>query len=138
MNRRAAASTFWALTICATANAQNSNLNAPVSRQPTVRTEIDRGQDAGFECGLNNITSFFKFKDCINDDVDTNRQNSTLSDPFEFGLYVRALQHAYVQGVQLRSEAFLSVWRDRLVKIMETKKLSLAVCGKTLAIARIC
>jgi hypothetical protein len=116
---------IWAVSLCATALAQ-TNLNAPVSRQPTIKTEIDRGQDAAFNCGLDNLTNFSKFVDCIDAGIAANRQNSSLSEPYEFGLCIRALQHAYVQGRQLGSDGNLTVWRDRLVKIMMSRKLTLA------------
>jgi len=114
-----------AAVLCTTANAQNAKLNAPVLRQPTVGSEIDRGQDAGFECGLHNLTNFSRFVACINGAIADNRQNASLSEPYEFGLYVRALQHAYVHGIQLNSEGFLPIWRERLIKIMTSRKLTL-------------
>ena len=43
---------FAALMLWTPAKAQNSKLNAPVSRQPTVRSEIARGQEAAFDCAL--------------------------------------------------------------------------------------
>ncbi|WP_298261680.1 hypothetical protein [Bradyrhizobium sp.] len=111
-----------ALAIFTPCMAQNSKLNAPISRQPTVGSEIDRGQDAAFDCGLHNLTNFAEFVACLNDIVTANRQKSTLSEPFQFGLYVRALQHAYVQHVAL--EGNVSIWRDSMVKIMKSNKLS--------------
>jgi hypothetical protein len=115
---------FAAFVFCAPAWAQNSNLNAPVSRQPTVGSEIERGQEVGFQCGLDYRANFSKFRDCVNNAISTNRQSSTLSEPYEFGLYVRALQHSYVQGIALNSDGMLPIWRDRLMRIMKSRKLS--------------
>ena len=111
-----------AATLNAPGLAQNSKLNAPISRQPTVGLEIDRGQDASFDCGLHNLTNFAAFVACLNDVITVNRQKNTLSEPFQFGLYVRALQHSYVQHVAL--EGNTAIWRDSMVKIMKSNKLS--------------
>jgi hypothetical protein len=81
---------------CAPVMAQNSKLNAPISRQPTVGSEIDRGQEAGFDCGIHNLTDLSKFIACVNDVITANRQRTTLSEPFEFGLYVRSSTSAAV------------------------------------------
>ncbi len=110
------------LILCTPAFAQNSKLDAPISRQPTVGSEIDRGQDAAFDCGLHNLTNFAAFVACMNDVITVNRQKSTLSEPFQFGLYVRALQHAYVHKVAL--EGNVTIWRDDMVKIMKSNRLS--------------
>ena len=111
-----------AATLNAPGLAQNSKLNAPISRQPTVGSEIDRGQDAAFDCGLHNLTNFAAFVTCLNDIITVNQQKSTLSQPFQFGLYVRALQHSYVQHAAL--EGNTAIWRDSMVKIMKSNKLS--------------
>jgi hypothetical protein len=111
-----------ALMLCTPSMAQNSKLNAPISRQPTVGSEIDRGQDIAFDCGLNNLTNTAAYVACLNDAITVNRQKNTLSEPFQFGLYVRALQHAYVHHVAL--EGSVSIWRDGMVKIMKSNKLS--------------
>jgi hypothetical protein len=105
-----------ALTICIPALAQNQKLNAPVRQQLTVGSEIERGQDVAFECGLRNVVDFAKFAACINDAVTTNRQKVTLSEPFEFGLYVRALQHSYVHQVK-SVDGWVPIWRDRMQKL---------------------
>jgi hypothetical protein len=116
---------FTALMLCTPATAQDSKLNAPVSRQPTVGSEIDRGQALGFECGTQSLTDLSRFVACVSDAIDVNRQKTTLSEPFEFGLYVRALQHAYIQGIPLNGDGSLPIWRDRLIKIMASRKLAL-------------
>jgi DNA-binding XRE family transcriptional regulator len=43
---------FAALTLRATASAQNAKLDAPVSRQPIVESEIARGAADAFDCEL--------------------------------------------------------------------------------------
>jgi hypothetical protein len=84
---------FAALVLCTPARAQNSKPDAPVSRQPTVRSEIARGNRAAEDCDLPdaNVTNPIKFAECVDNAVGTNVRNSTLSDPYEFGLYVNAL-----------------------------------------------
>jgi hypothetical protein len=112
-----------ALTLCGGTGAQNAKLDTPVSRQPTVGSEIERGQDAGFQCGLDHKETA-KFVACVNDVLAANKQKTTLSAPFEFGLYVRALQFSYVHGVALSSDGMLQVWRNKLINIMKSTKLS--------------
>lgn len=115
---------FVALMICAPAAAQSSKLNAPISQRPTVGSEIDRGQEIGFECGLHNISDRAKLVGCVNDAIMANKQKATLSEPFEFGLYVRSLQNSYALKVPMNSDPWIPIWRDRLTKIMKSNKLS--------------
>jgi len=112
------------LLVCTPLHAQNSKLDAPVSRQPTVGSEIDRGQSAAFDCGLNNVGHLPAFVSCINNTVTTSQQKSTLSDPFLFGLYVRALQNAFVEKSTLASDGNLPIWRRQMLDIMKVKHLS--------------
>ncbi|MGA8863225.1 MAG: hypothetical protein WB444_05385 [Gallionella sp.] len=107
------------------AGAQDSKLNAPISRQPTVGSEIDRGQEAGFACGLENTKTFLSFTTCIDSVVSSNKQNSALSEPFEFGLYVRALQDSFLRKMALSSDGHIPLWKDRMTKIMKSRHLSL-------------
>jgi hypothetical protein len=60
---------------------------------------------------------------CVSDAVSDNRQKSTLSEPFQFGLYVCALQISFVRDIP-SSDGNVQVWRSRLVSIMKSKKLS--------------
>ncbi len=126
---------FAALVLCTPARAQNSKLNAPVSRQPTVGLEIKRGDAAAFACFRSFLSNTRKFADCINAAIDANRQQSTLSEPYEFGLYVKALSFSSTQVKQLKidnntkgSNGFILAWRklwhDNMTKIMETNNLS--------------
>lgn len=114
-----------ACSICGAAPAQDSKLNAPVSRQPTVASEIERGNELGFACGLHAIPNASRLIDCVNDAIDDNRQKTTLSEPFEFGLYVAALQQAH-SVFKIPLGGFVSLWRDRMAKIMKSRKLSLS------------
>ena len=68
--------------------------------------------------------NFSSFVDCVLDVINTNRQKSTLSEPFEFGVYVGALMHSHGHDVALETEGLLPVWRDRMLKIMKTSNLS--------------
>jgi hypothetical protein len=87
---KALTAALWLMTLILPAAAQAVNLNAPLSRQPTVGSEIDRGQEASFECGLKNLVDLLAFINCVDRSLLLNKQKATLSDPYEFGLYVRA------------------------------------------------
>ena len=106
------------------ASAQNANLNAPVSRQPTVGTEVRRGDLASFDCGIENVIDTDPFITCVNDLIDTNRQKSTLSDPFELGVYLGAVNHVAIQEMALNSNHNFPFWRDGLIKLLKKTKLS--------------
>jgi hypothetical protein len=106
------------------ASAQNANLNAPVSRQPTVGTEVRRGDLASFDCGIENVIDTEPFIACVNDLIDTNRQKSTLSDPFELGVYLAAVNHVAIQEMALDSNHNFPFWRDGLIKLLKKTKLS--------------
>jgi hypothetical protein len=122
---------FAVLVLCTPARAQDSRLNSPVSRQPTVGSEITRGDAAASECtsrlwrsGRTLAINLSNFEDCVNDAVRDNRQKSTLSEPFEFGLYLAALFHCYAQKIPFSGGIYPPVWHDRVVKIIKSKKLS--------------
>ena len=106
------------------ASAQNANLNAPVSRQPTVGSEMRRGDLASFDCGIQNVIDLQPFIACVNDLIDVNRQKSTLSDPFELGVYLAALNHVAIQEMALNSNHNFPFWRDGLIKLLSKTKLS--------------
>jgi hypothetical protein len=112
------------LLACPPLHAQNSKLDAPVSRQPTVCSEIDRGQSAGFDCALKNVAHLPAFVSCINNVVAANQQSSTISDPFLFGLYLRALQNAFVEQKTLTSDGNFQIWRTKVLEIMKATHLS--------------
>ncbi len=115
-------SVLWA----APARAQ-SKLEAPASRRPTVGSEINRGQDAAFNCSMNtDVLSRTAFTDCVSDTVTINRQKSILSDPFEFGLYVRALEIANIRRMTPDTDGMVRVWHNRAAHIMRANKLTLA------------
>lgn len=106
------------------ASAQNANLNAPVSRQPTVGSEVRRGDLASFDCGIQNVIDLQPFIACVNDLIDVNRQQSTLSDPFELGVYLAALNHVAIQEMALNSNHNFPFWHDGLIKLLSKTKLS--------------
>ena len=115
------------IILCTAPVAAQSKLDAPVSRQPTVGSEINRGQKAAFNCSMNtNVLSQTEFADCVSNTVTINRQRSTLSDPFEFGLYVRALEIANVRRMTPDTDGMVAVWHKRAADIMRSKKLTLA------------
>jgi hypothetical protein len=72
------------VAVASTASAQ-SKLDATVTRIPTVRTELARGNDAAFQCGLDNIGRFMRIDKCILSALSTNKQRQTLSDAFQLG-----------------------------------------------------
>ncbi len=78
---------------CAPAFSQTANLDAPVSRQPTVRSEIKRGSTDAFRCAMkyDDPDTALKFSGCVEDLVFSNISNSTISDPYLFGLYTAAI-----------------------------------------------
>ncbi len=128
---------FAALLLCTPARAQNSKLDAPVSQQPTVRSEIVRGNRAAKDCDLPeaNLTNPIKFAKCVDNAASTNVRNSTLSEPFEFGLYVTAIGLIHIKETVLKINGstkgmlgmvpkWRNVWHDRMGKITETSKLS--------------
>jgi hypothetical protein len=74
-----------------------------------------------------NVLSQTEFAECVSNTVTINRQRSTLSDPFEFGLYVRALQIAQCQADDAGHRRHGGcVWHKRAADIMRSKKLTLA------------
>jgi hypothetical protein len=117
--------------------APQSKLGAQVSRQPTVRSEINRGQNAALNCGMNtNVLSRTEFADCVNTFVTINRQQLSPSDPFEFGLYVRAIEIANIRRMTPDTDGVVAVWHKRAANIMGAKKLTLddfckAISGST-------
>ncbi len=115
---------FATLVACAPAAAQNSKPDAPAARKPPVGLDVDRGQDAAFICVINNTMNFSKFADCVDGAIRTNRQRAAPSESFEFGLYVRALQHSHAHKVAFNDEGALRLWRDRLTTIMKSHGFS--------------
>lgn len=113
-----------AITLGANANAQNA-LDAPISRQPTVGSELDRGSMAGFDCGIKHVIDRDPFIACVNDLIEINRQKSTLSEPFELAVYLAALHHAAVQKMPLNSDHNFPFWHDRAIKLLVKTKLSM-------------
>jgi hypothetical protein len=109
---------------CAPAAAQNLKPDAPTGRRPPIGSDVDRGQDAAYICGINNTMNFSKFAACVDGAIRTNRQRGAPPESFEFGLYVRALQHSHAHGVAFNDEGTLRLWRDRLTTIMKSHGFS--------------
>lgn len=64
-----------------------ADLNAPVERQITVKSEILRGYSATDECTAQDSLNWAKITGCVDQSVRDEIRKNTISDPFKFGLY---------------------------------------------------
>ena len=73
--------------------AQTIDLDAPVSRTPTVRSELKRGQVDAATCFSKdeNLIPSINFTDCIEKNIKDNIGRSTISDPYLYGIYTDAI-----------------------------------------------
>ena len=84
-----------ALMLMSVSGYAQSKLDAPVSTQPTVRTEIRRGHEAAFSCGLKSGLAFNGVVNCFNEVLHDNEQKGSLSEAFQFGfLYLQPARSA--------------------------------------------
>jgi hypothetical protein len=104
--------------------AQTSNLDAPISTQPTMRSEIKRGEAVAFDCGLHHLTDYSGFTDCVSRALDANEQKQKKSDPFVLGLSIGALAQA---GIMAPNEhaGWVTVWRDDAALVQKKYRLSI-------------
>ena len=80
----------------APALAQNVDLSAPVSRTPTVMSEIKRGHGDAIRCvekystpdTIGTPDAIRQFWLCVDGEQRVNISGSTISDPYLFGLYI--------------------------------------------------
>lgn len=111
------------------AGAQASNLDAPIKTEPTMRSEIKRGEAAAFDCGLHHIADYSAFTDCINRILDSNEQKRTKSDPFVLGLSIGALAQAGIVAPH-ETAGWVAIWRGDVASLMKKYKLSINdLCG---------
>src|SRR5262249_34899583 len=90
-----------------------------------VGSELNRGDMAGFDCGIEHIIDLLPFKLCIDDLIETNRQKATLTDPFQLWVYLAALDHVAVQKMPLNSDTSFPFWRDSAIKLLKKTKISI-------------
>ena len=68
-----------------------ADLNSPVERKITIKSEISRGSWAALDCQLQAIpTSGSGLIDCISRINKEERQKNTITDPFQLGIYEKA------------------------------------------------
>jgi hypothetical protein len=81
-----------------------------VDSKPTVRSEMSRGNDAGFYCQHKNIGNFRETSDCISVTLNINSEQQKASNAFKLGMYSTALfqwesTHAIVTSNEFQSAA---------------------------------
>lgn len=69
------------------APASATDLDAPVERKITVKSEILRGYSASAECSRSDSLNYLDIIGCVNRIVSAETQNNTITDPFKFGIY---------------------------------------------------
>lgn len=67
--------------------AQAADLNSSIDTHPTVGSEIKRGDDAAFECGLHNIADPLSTSICVSNAVSEDKQRQPNSIPFVVGAF---------------------------------------------------
>jgi hypothetical protein len=99
-----------------------------LDRKPTVRSEIGRGNDAGFYCQLKNIGKFPETSDCVLATVNENREQHKANDAFKLGMYSTVLFHwESTRGGSLEDEHIssgLKSWREELKRSRAILKVS--------------
>ena len=77
----------------ATVPAQCANLDKPISRIPTVGSEIKRGSVGAFDCSLKlvNELSALEYAQCVNSFVESDLASGPPSDAFLFGTYITSI-----------------------------------------------
>jgi hypothetical protein len=74
----------------------SADLDAPVQKKITVRSEIKRGSDALFDCRIKRIGA----RECLQKIKSMNQQNNTDTEPFLLGLYF----HSWVRFCSLETD----------------------------------
>lgn len=83
----------FAITLfCLSATANSSDLDSPIVNKPTVRTEINRGYEAAFDCSLHNAGNPRGEFRCVSGVVSYNQQNNTSTPAFKTALYFSSWQ----------------------------------------------
>jgi hypothetical protein len=69
--------------------ASAADLNSPVERHITIKSEIKRGESAGLDCFLlgGPGSSWLDYSRCVSDILSKETQANTITDPFRLGLY---------------------------------------------------
>jgi hypothetical protein len=75
------------------AKGQNVDLDAPVVRAPTIRSEIRRGHADAFDCFINatDNTDAGEFMVCLNQKIEEDGRYATSSNAYLFGAYSQGL-----------------------------------------------
>jgi hypothetical protein len=71
-------------------SASAADINAPVERTITVKSELRRGSDAEFNCMMSTTIYWTQFSDCISRVVSEETRVNRITDPFRLGLYLSA------------------------------------------------
>lgn len=67
-----------------------ADMNAPLNDKPTVGSEVSRGQDAAFHCGLDFLSDTPAVAGCVFRAVAQNKQLHANTLPFEVGVFYGA------------------------------------------------
>jgi hypothetical protein len=106
------------------AYAQTSKLDAPISTKPTVGVEIKRGADTAFECFSKNLSKYRAFVECLNNEIHSNQQNNTKSDPYMLGLSIVALVDGQASNGGQEDPLWFPFWRKNIARIVKADKLT--------------
>jgi len=82
---------FLLLALCFTAFGQTVDLDAPAVKKVTIRSEMQRGRSAIFDCRMEGRpTDMIKATDCPFKIIELNKQKNTDTDAFLLGVYMGA------------------------------------------------
>ena len=68
------------------------NLDAPLDSRPTLRSEINRGKAAAFECGLHHFGDLMEHDSCVEQVTNEAVQRVPNAAPFTVGAYFQACE----------------------------------------------
>lgn len=78
-------------------NVMAVDLDAPVEKKITVKSEIERGHSAVFDCRLHLLPgSIIGIQDCVFNAIDSNKQKNTDTDAFILGAYFEGWSDAAI------------------------------------------
>ena len=113
---------IWTIINITAAHAQNTNLQKPISRIPTVGTEIKRGSYGTYNClaKMKNELSALEYALCVDSFVDSDLANGPPTDAFLFGAYLTSIRFIKIALKPDASET-RPAWETRSAKIIYSK-----------------
>jgi hypothetical protein len=92
--------------------------------RPHQRPRLPQRVDTALDCFLKNTAKYLPFVDCLNNEIHSNQQNNTKSDPYILGLSIVALLDGQINNGGQEDPLWFPFWRKNIARIVKAHKLT--------------